>query len=228
MGLSRQDCADNGMKILLADDHFMVRVGLKLLLTRLIPGAVIIEARDYTQALSACAQHNDLRLILLDRLMPGMDERLGLIKLREALPDVPLVILSASEDSSHIWESLEAGARGYIPKSSTEEVMQSALQLVLSGGTYLPPALIVRARDTAATSAPLSAQPAAKAPNLTARQIEVLKLLVTGRSNKQIANSLNISEATVCTHVNAIFRILDVNNRTEAVHAAARCGVNPP
>jgi len=214
------------MKFLLADDHPMVRMGLKMMLNRIHRRAEIIEARDYIEARQVCSQHTGLSLILLDRVMPGMGGLEGLASLREQAPDTPIVVMSASEEPDHVWESLQNGAQGYIPKSSSEEIMRGALQLVLSGGTYLPPTLLRNSRaeplnDSSKTWA-FDVPSVSQSSELTKRQREVLALLVKGKSNKQIAGTLGIAEATVHTHVNAIFRILNVNNRTQAVHVVSK------
>lgn len=211
------------MKILLADDHPLVREGIKLLLLRLDQCADIVEAHDYLHALRCADEHEDLQLIILDRSMPGMDGSGGLRAVRERLPDTPVVVLSASEDPEHVREALECGARGYISKSCAREIMLSAMRLVLSGGTYLPPTLLQR-RGTAPPAA-AGGDAASAQPELTTRQLEVFALLIQGKTNKMIARILDISEATVRTHINAIFKALKVNNRTEAVHVATRSGL---
>jgi DNA-binding NarL/FixJ family response regulator len=220
------------MKILLADDHPMVREGLKLLLKRLDTDVIIIEAHDYPDAMRSALEHADLNLVVLDRSMPGMDSHGGLRALRQHIPDTPIVVVSASEDPAHVWQSLESGARGYIPKSCGKEVMFNALRLVLSGGTYLPPTLLkqppLSASAKHAQKSALAAsdiEVTAQSLGLTLRQLEVLAFLIRGKPNKKIAQDLDISEATVRTHVNAIFKALGVNNRTEAVHVAASLGL---
>ena len=220
------------MKILLADDHPMVREGLKLLLKRLDTDVFIIEAHDYPDAMRSAAAHEDLSLVVLDRSMPGMDSHGGLRALRQHIPDTPIVVLSASEDPAHVWESLESGARGYIPKSCGKEVMFNALRLVLSGGTYLPPTLLKQhplppsAKYAQRWTASITGiEDASQSLGLTLRQLEVWASLIRGKPNKKIAQDLDISEATVRTHVNAIFKALGVNNRTEAVHVAASLGL---
>ena len=222
------------MKILLADDHGMVRVGLRLFLQRLFEGGEVLECRNYAEAIAACLEPPDLDLILFDRFMPGLEQADSLQKFLVAAGTVPVVMISASEDPAHIWQALDGGARGYIPKTSSEEVMTHALKLVMSGGTYLPPNLIASHRgetmnvrkNNERPAQGSSIEPGSRFPvELTQRQREVLRLLVYGKSNKQIADSLNISEATVHTHVNAIFKTLNVKNRTTAARRAAELGL---
>ena len=213
------------VKILLADDHSMVRAGLRLLLSRLFGEVVIVEACDYVQAMELCAAHPDCSLILLDRQMPGMRDGAELRAICERAAGVPVVILSASEDPAHVREAIDGGARGYLPKTTGEAILFSALQLILSGGTYLPMSLLDagRARGAArvAPAAP-SEQPA-----LTPRQIDILVSVARGDTNKDIARRFGISTATVQTHINAIFRALGVSNRTRAVHVAGQLGLIP-
>lgn len=210
------------MKILLADDHCMVRAGLRLLMTRLFPDVRIIEASDYAQALQLCSAHPDCLLILLDRQMPGMHDGSGLRAMCERAGDTPVVVLSASEDSAHVREAIDCGARGYLPKSTTESILFGALQLVLSGGTYLPTSLLSRVHAAAPAAADAHST---KPPILTRRQVDILASLARGDTNKDIAREFGISTATVQTHINAIFRALSVNNRTRAVHIASQLGL---
>ncbi|VAW54516.1 Two-component transcriptional response regulator, LuxR family [hydrothermal vent metagenome] len=202
------------MKILLADDHPLVRAGVKLLLNRLCENSEIVEAKNYSETLEVCKNCDDLMLVLLDRMMPGVEEFGDLNAMIKVIPDVPIVIMSASEDPAFVRQSLGNGAKGYLPKALSEDVMQNALQLVLAGGVYLPPSLLEESEKKSAGASPMAIN------SLTSRQKEVLDCISIGKSNKQIATFLKISEATVHTHVNAIFRALNVRNRTEAVHVA--------
>lgn len=211
------------MKILIADDHELFRDGLRLVLSDLGPDLTVIEASSYDQTLEITNQEEDLDLVLLDLVMPGMPWSEGLGAVKRRLPKVPVVILSASEDRRLVLEAVRLGAAGFIPKTSSSKVMLSALRLVMSGGVYLPPALIdetaVSSRDMSGPDLSLDATP------LTPRQREVLALLGQGKSNKEIARILNLSEGTVKLHVTAILKALNVSNRTGAVVAASRLGL---
>ena len=211
------------MKILLADDHPLFREGIKPLLHKLDADIEIIEAKDYPSAFDAARQAGELDLALMDLYMPGMNEREGVIRFRAAFPDVPLIILSASEQPEDIQHLLDIGALGYITKSSPSEVILHALRLVLAGGVYLPPSLLgVKAspeREDETTR-----QKAA----LTLRQQEVLRELAQGKSNRQIAEALGVTEGTVKIHLATIFRLLEVNNRTEAVLVAQKMRLSLP
>lgn len=212
----------------------MIRVSMKLLLSRIDADSEIYEAHDFLEAQRICNQHQDLNLILLDWMMPGIDGVTGIKNIRKIFPDISVIVISASEDPSDVWNAMDNGADGFITKTCAEMVLQSAIQLVLSGGKYLPPDLIGINRESFSTYSDKTAnEKKGDSPHrtehhniLTQRQREVLNLLVEGKSNKLIARLLEISDATVNTHVSAIFKALDVNSRTEAAHAASLLGLN--
>lgn len=207
------------MRILLADDHPLFREGIKPLLRKLDAQVEIIEAKDYPSAFEAAGAAGELDLALIDLFMPGADGG-GVARFRAAFPDVPVIVLSASEQPDDIQHLLAVGALGYITKSSPCEVILSALRLVLAGGVYLPPSLLGH-RDGADGASGIFRQKA----TLTVRQLEVLRELVLGKSNRQIAESLQVTEGTVKIHLATIFRLLGVANRTEAVLVAQRMGL---
>lgn len=205
------------MKVLLADDHPLFREGVKPVLHKLDPDLELIEAVDYPSAFARMHELGEVDLALIDLYMPGMSGVDGVIRFRAAFPVTPLVVLSASELAEDIHRLLAAGALGYITKSSPSEVILGALRLVLAGGVYIPPSLLDYHHS--------EYDPTRSAP-LTSRQIEVLRELVKGQSNKQIACELEVTEGTVKIHLAAIFRILKVNNRTEAVLVAQKMGLH--
>jgi len=197
------------MKILLADDHPLMREAVRQVLEQLDVQIDILDAQDYPSLFRQTAQHADIDLALVDLNMPGLPGVHGIIEFRTRFPDIPLVVLSASESPLDIRSVLDAGALGYIPKASTTAVMLSALQQVLAGEVYSP-----HLSDEADNSF-LSG--ATSENRLTTRQIEVLRLMQQGHPNKTIARKLGLTEGTVKVHVAAIFRALGVRNRTEAV-----------
>ncbi len=200
------------MKILLADDHEMVRVALKVALSPLGAELAFVEAASAEAALAAAAAHPDLDLALVDINMPGIGGVEGVRRLRAAHPALPLVACSASEDAAVVRAVLALGASGFIPKSDSTQVILQAVQLVLAGGTYVPPRLM--GGEAPATPARID--------SLTPRQHDVLRELAHGKPNKLIARELDISEATVKVHLLAIYRALGARNRTEAVVVAQR------
>ena len=207
------------MKILLIDDHPLFIEGMRGLLQRLDDDVVIQDSGSCEEALALIETDDEMDLVLLDLNLPGMSGLDGMQKLRHQLPATPIVLLSASEDRNKVLRAIELGAKGYIPKSSTSDIIITALQLVLSGGVYLPMAVLDTVNSAQAKTGNGNGQ------TLTARQVEVLKLLAEGHSNKIIARQLNMAENTVRVHISAVFRFLEVNNRTEAGLAALHMGL---
>ncbi len=201
------------MRILVVDDHPLFRSGIAGVIADLAAAVETTEASSCEKALGLLAAGREFALILLDLNLPGMDGMTGLARLRDAAPATPVVVLSATEDSRKIKQAIAAGAKGYVPKSAGRDILLNALRLVLSGGVYLPINIME------------SPAPAATAEQLTPRQRDVLQWLVRGKSNKEIADLLGMAENTVRVHVAAIFRYLDVKNRTEAGYAAMRRGL---
>jgi len=219
------------MKVLLVDDHVLIREALRGVLTELRGDACVLEAADCRQTRQLVEQHPDLDLILLDLTLPDGDGFSTLAELRERCPSVAVVVLSASTDRGDMARALDTGALGYIPKTTTREVMHRALQLVFSGGIYVPPEFLTSRETSQQYSAPQqTASDLARAlpcdHGLTARQIEVLALLMQGKSNKAIARMLGLAEPTVKNHITAIFKALDVSSRTEAVVKVGAAGPN--
>lgn len=213
------------MKILIADDHELFRDGLRLVLSELGPDLQVIEASSYDQTLEIANREDGLDLVLLDLVMPGMPWNEGLGAVKRRLPKVPVVILSASEERRLVLEAVRLGAAGFIPKTTSSKVMLSALRLVMSGGVYLPPALIDESSVVGGRGDAPHSDLSLESTPLTPRQREVLALLGQGKSNKEIARILNLSEGTVKLHVTAILKALNVSNRTGAVVAASRLGL---
>lgn len=211
------------MRILLADDHPLFREGLKPVLEKLQPDVELVEAMDYPSAFAAMHQaalQGGVDLALMDLYMPGMDGIEGITRFLATFPDVPVVVLSASEQNEDIQKLLATGAVGYLCKSSSSEVILGALRHVLAGGLYVPPSLQER------KDAPVVPPESVRHTALTSRQIDVLRELAKGLSNRQIAQALKVTEGTVKIHLCAIFRILKVNNRTEAVLVAQKMGLH--
>lgn len=212
------------MKTLLADDHPLMREGVRQVLSQLEPPVEIIDAHDYPSLFAQTALHGDLDLALVDLNMPGFVGMQGITQYRSRFPDIPLVVLSASESSRDIRSALEAGALGYIPKAASTAMMLAALRQVLAGDIYVPACLDSHAGLH--TVAPADFE-ALQRSGLTARQLEVARLLAQGCANKAIAGMLAMSESTVKVHIAAIFRALNVSNRTEAVLAIQRLSQTP-
>jgi DNA-binding NarL/FixJ family response regulator len=192
-----------------------MRAALRTALQVLGPEARFVEASDSPATLSLVAEYDDLDLLLLDLNMPGAHALDTVRAVRQRAPQLPVAVVSAEQHSGTAAALLALGVAGFIPKSDPPEVIVGAVRLVLAGGIYVPPHLL-QGYASAAPSA------AAEIGTLTTRQLEVLRLLVQGKSNKVIARELGVTEGTVKVHLLAVFRTLDVRNRTEAVLAAQR------
>ncbi|MFZ3321161.1 MAG: response regulator transcription factor [Usitatibacter sp.] len=217
------------MKVLIVDDHHLIREGMRPVLERLPPPGSeepveIFEAENFDAATLVVTKHPDLDLVLLDVRMPGTSGFAGLAQWQKRFPGLPVVMMSGDDDPALVRSAIEQGALGYIPKSSTSEVILSALRLVLSGGTYLPREALGRERSAPAPQAEFAADVAARL-GITPRQADVLALLLAGASNKVICRELHLAESTVKNHVAAVFKALDVTTRVQAVLAAAKLGI---
>jgi len=222
------------MKILVVDDHALIRTALRGVLGQLDSGLTLLEASDCRSAFDLIEAQPDLDLVLLDLNLPGKHGLAALEELRARHPALPVVVLSSANDRASVMQALDLGAMGYIPKLSSNEVLVSALRLVLSGGIYIPPEILARsglvppAGSTApvAPSAPHDLPPRVAADlRLSEREAQVLRLMLEGKSNKLICRELDLAESTVKNHVTQILRALNVTSRTQAVIAAAQMGL---
>lgn len=211
------------MQVLIADDHPLFRDAIRTVLEEIDGGLRVVEAGTCDEVLDAAQGDAGLDLVLLDLAMPGPPgQGLEVIaRLGTLTPDLPVVVLSASEEPEDVQKALAYGAQGYIPKSMATEVLRSALQLVLAGGVYVPPALL-RGQGKTAGEARTPGRDEVGPERFTPRQWEVLKLLRQGFSNKEIARALDLSPETVKVHLAAAYRELGVHNRTQAVMALQR------
>lgn len=203
--------------VLIADDHPVVRMGLVQLLRSSLRARKIVEAVCFEEVI-ARLEESDVALAIVDLGMPGLTGAGDLKRMRHLRPDAKMVVLSGSTSQADILDALKAGMHGYIIKSQTSEELIDKLRYVLSGEIYVPPMLADLALDPAppALSKPGLQLAAHKA--LSSRQRQVLKGLVEGKSNKEIAQDLEIAEGTVKMHLASLFRALGATNRA---HAAA-------
>lgn len=214
------------MKILIADDHALVVSAVQAKLAQL-EGEIEFRCASTVEQLFQMAG-DDLDLALVDLAMPGAQGYAHITQLRRQFPALPLIVLSGSDDVRVMRAVLDLGVLGFIPKAYSADVLLSAVRLVLVGGIYIPPMLLgAPGTYSNATPAPPSAH-AQLSPSmetlsqlLTERQMDVLRLLSQGKPNKLIARELGISEGTVKIHLAAVFRALNVRNRTEAVVTAS-------
>jgi DNA-binding NarL/FixJ family response regulator len=211
------------MKILIVDDHPIVREGLAALLRQAGSTTTVLLAEDSAQGLTIAEAHADLDAILLDLALPGSDGWVTIGEFGRRRPELPVIILSSSEDPRDVRKALAAGALGYIPKSAPPKTLLAALQFVLAGNVYVPALLAHETPETLAKSGEHGEIGAVA--GLTERQMDVLRLLCDGRSNKEIGRTLGLSDKTVKVHVTAIFRAFNVVNRMQAAAAAKRAGL---
>ena len=207
------------MKILIADDHALFRDGLALRLEQIAPDAIILQAASYSQIFKLLKEDNNITMLVLDVEMQDMPWLDSLKEIHKLSPHTAIVVTSASEDNRTIRTILSIGVKGYIPKRSDAKVFNNALKLVLDGGTYVPPMLI--------DNTPINnlSGKSTGIKTLTTRQSQVLDLIAQGKSNKQIAYDMGVSESTVKLHINALLRSLHVTNRTQAVITAQKLGL---
>jgi DNA-binding NarL/FixJ family response regulator len=215
------------MKILVVDDHLLIREALRGVLKELRSDAAVLESADSGQAMQLIAEHADIGLILLDLNLPDRDGLSVLAELRERYPATSVVVLSAQQDRGSVVKALDLGALGFIPKSAEREVMRAALELVFAGGIYIPPEILSRQEPVLSQSIPQPPVPP-RDLGLTERQLEVLALMMRGKSNKAISRVLDLAEPTVKNHITAILRTLKVTNRTEAVISVIESGWELP
>ena len=202
----------NALRVLIADDHLVVREGLAALINRSPDMAVVAEASTGREAVEQFLLHCP-DVALLDLRMPEMDGVEVIAAIREQVPTARLVVLTTYADEEDIHRSLRAGARGYLLKDAPRHELLDCLRAVHDGQTVIPPAIALKLASRL------------MATELTPRELDVLRLLATGKSNKQIAAALFIAEGTVKTHVNALLRKLDAADRTGVVTLALKRGL---
>lgn len=210
-----EDSATAGPLIAIADDHPIMRAALRSALQSLGRGTRFVEASDFATTLALIAERPDIDLLLVDLNMPGARGLDVARAVRSAAPLVPVAVVSAEAQPGFASALLALGVSGFIPKSDPAEVIVGAVRLVLAGGVYFPPRLMQESGTPAKAASRAD-------PGLTARQLDVLRLLAQGKSNKVIARELGVTEGTVKVHLLAVFRTLAVQNRTAAVLAAQR------
>jgi DNA-binding NarL/FixJ family response regulator len=227
MHLSSRRCYHARMKILVVDDHPLILEALHHVLRQLQADVEVLGAVTADEGRRLAALNPELDLLLLDLNLPGADGFALLEELRRSYPALPVVVLSASEQPEDVVRALDMGAMGYIPKTSSNEVMLQALRLVFSGGIYVPRAAIAESppEPVARPRAPATSTITPHELGLTDRQAEVLAALLQGLPNKLICRKLDLAEGTVKIHVAAILRALGVHTRTQAVIQASRLGL---
>ena len=200
-------------RIIIVDDHPLFRRALNQALASSLDGAEIVEAGSLDELTAKLAEDSAIDLVLLDLSMPGVQGLSGLLFVRAQYPEVPVVIVSASEDPATIRGAISFGASGFVPKSQPVEGIRTAVRKVLDGEIWVPSDIDL------ANQAKEASELIGRLSTLTPQQVRVLMMLGEGLLNKQIAYRLNVSEATIKAHVSAILQKLGVDSRTQAVIA---------
>lgn len=200
------------LTIIIADDHPLFRGALRQALDTVSATAEIIEAGTFEDARNAARGHSEADLLLLDLAMPGVSGFSGLMSLRAEFSSLPIMIVSATDDTATVRRALELGASGFISKSSGLEDIRHAIETVLAGDIWAPASL-----DRQGDEDPAVLELIERLKTLTPQQTRVLSMLAEGLLNKQIAYELGVSEATIKAHVSAILLKLNVDSRTQAV-----------
>jgi DNA-binding NarL/FixJ family response regulator len=213
------------IRILIVEDHTLVREAVAQTLTHLQAGTECVEARNAEAALALLADGSEWDLAVIDLMLPDMNGFSLLAVLAKRFPDVPALVVSALDDAASVQRALKGGASGFVPKASSGAEMLAAVRMVLDGGVYTP-ATAGEAAGSGNGSGP-GGSAVSERYHLTAAQTRVLELLAQGKTNREIADLLGLAEGTVKVHMSAIFRAMNVANRSQALVAIARHGVRP-
>lgn len=208
--MANKTFSKNILKILIVDDHALLREGLGQVLLSMYPALELLHAGSGAIAIDLLLPHRDIDLVLLDYHLPDINGLEVLRQMGRIQPSLVVLMISGSTTLQLISQSLNAGAAGFVTKSGNTDDLRQAIAQVLAGEIYIPQEVRSQAKTAAiATTAPLSK-----------KQEQVLRLLMDGQTNREIAKALFVSEETIKTHVSAILRYFDAENRTQAVRAA--------
>lgn len=201
---------------LICDDHALVREALGGAIEIGWPEAILDFAENFTEAIGKA--QNQPELIICDLIMPGAAPLAGIDGIIKAAPEALILVVTGTEDDALLLDLLDKGVAGFTPKSASTALIEAAIRLIMAGGRYLPPRLadIAAARIEDGTVRPVRDDAARLAERLSLRQMDVLKLVATGKSNKEIARALNLAPSTVKTHLGYVMAALNANNRTDA------------
>lgn len=204
--------SEANIRILIVDDHPVVRAGLTSMLA-MQPGIEVTGSVSSGEEALGILEKKSVDLVMLDLRMPGMNgiDTMLAIK-RKAIP-VHIIVLTSYETDEDIYRAIQAGAEGYLLKNTSQREMSDAIHAVCAGSRYIPHSIASRLAERMTRS------------NLTPRELEILKILAKGLTNKQIGHALGISENTVRNHINSIIEKLDVSDRTEATKTAIQRGI---
>jgi DNA-binding NarL/FixJ family response regulator len=218
------------MQIIVADDHNLVREGLKPFLHELGNNVQVLDAASLDEAMDRAANAEDLVLVLLDLRMPGMNGLGGIETFHRRFPTIPVVVLTGHINRDDVMAAVRTGASGYIPKTISGTALINALRLVLSGEKYLPAFMLTDEPEeptVADSNRPIPGKPT-PLDTLSPREREILSLLIEGRTNKDIARRLDLQEITIKIHLRNVYRKIGAVNRAQAVRIAMSAGWTVP
>ena len=207
------------MKVLIMDEQSLFRDGLSLRLKQIDETIEIIQSANLIDMQQILADDKNIDLLIFDTDMVDINSADIINKIKQLNQTIKIIAISSSEDAKNIKKLFSYGVKGFIPKKLDSNILGGALKLILDGGTYIPPIML---NNGFCTNTPINST---LKKNLTHRQSQVLDLIAQGKSNKQIAYDMGVSEATVKLHINALLRSLKVNNRTQAVITAQKMGL---
>lgn len=221
------------MKFLVADDHELYLQGLEFVLKKEYPDATLVLGGNYTEILKIIEKEKNFDLLITDLAMPGGNWLEALQKIHNLASEMPIIVVSAVFDKEVLQKTYNIGVSGYVSKSFPNNIIISAINLVLAGGMYIPPDLVKMSVKTAPEQLSdliknfdnSGKKNVSDDKLLTPRQLEVLQCLAEGMSNKQIAYKLGLSEGTVKIHITLLMRALNVTNRVAAVRAGEKAGL---
>lgn len=213
------------MHIVVADDHNLVREGLRPFLNELDANVAILDAASLDEAMQQAEKAaGELSLVLLDLKMPGMNGLRGLEAFKSRFSGVPVVILTGHINRDDVMAAVKAGAAGYIPKTISGNALINALRLVLAGEKYLPSFMLSEAAEEPAMHEGGRSLEKTPLDTLSPREREILSLLIEGRTNKDIARRLDLQEITIKIHLRNVYRKIGAVNRAQAVRIALSSG----
>ena len=213
------------MKVLITDEQSLFRDGLSLRLKQINQDIAILQSSNLVDMQKILSKEPDIDILIVDIDLAELNAAEIINKIKNLAPNTKIVAISSSEDTRNIKKILSCGVKGYIPKRSEPKILTSALQLILDGGTYLPPSVLEPNPAISGSEKNSATAPVSSGKTLTNRQQQVLGLVAQGMSNKQIAYEMGVSEATVKLHINALLRSVGATNRTQALIRAQQMGL---
>jgi DNA-binding NarL/FixJ family response regulator len=216
----------NAIRLMIADDHLLFREGVKALLATTDDVTIVGEAEDGAGAVERC-QELQPDIVLMDINMPGLNGIQATQQILASQPQTGIIMLTMLEDDASVFAAMRAGARGYVLKGASPKEMLSVIRAVAEGQALFGPAVATRLMNyfQELGRAPVAAQPESPFPELTDRELEVLRLIAQGHNNQEIAQELVISPKTVRNHITSIFSKLQVADRAQAIVRARQAGL---